>query len=139
MRSHAPSIHLASSSRCQRGKQRARPDGEGAARQRLDAARHAGAGQITRGEGLQDQQVQRDVDDNVVMDDKRQDRVARMTVRRYSSSRAADADDLAYWRQMSDAERVLQTWRLSVELWRLKGELPDEPGLCRSVARVHRR
>jgi hypothetical protein len=79
------------------------------------------------------------VDDNVVMDDKRQDRVARMTVRRYSSSRAADADDLAYWRQMSDAERVLQTWRLSVELWRLKGELPDEPGLCRSVARVHRR
>jgi hypothetical protein len=73
------------------------------------------------------------------MDDRRQDRVTRMTVRRYPSSRAADADDLAYWRQMSDAERVLQTWRLSVELWRLKGELPDEPGLCRSVARVHRR
>jgi hypothetical protein len=24
-------------------------------------------------------------------------------------------------------------------LWRLRGELRDEPGLCRSIARVHRR
>ena len=70
---------------------------------------------------------------------RRQERAARMTVRRYASARAADADDAAYWRQMSDAERVLHTWRLSVELWRLKGDVPDEPGLCRSVARVHRR
>ena len=73
------------------------------------------------------------------MDDRREERAARITVRRYASARDADRDDPAYWRQMSDAERVLHTWRLSVEQWRLKGDLPDEPGLCRSVARVHRR
>jgi hypothetical protein len=73
------------------------------------------------------------------MDDRQRERAARMTVRRYASARDADRDDLPYWRQMSDAERVPHTWRLSVELWRLKGERPDEPGLCRSVARVHRR
>jgi len=76
---------------------------------------------------------------NDLMNEQQPARARRMTIRRYASSREADADDLAYWRQMSDAERVLQTWRLSVELWRLKGELPDEPGLCRSVAHVHRR
>jgi hypothetical protein len=62
-----------------------------------------------------------------------------MTVRRYSSAAEADRHDLEYWMQMPDAERVLQVWRLSQELWRLRGERPDEPGLCRSVARVHRR
>jgi hypothetical protein len=76
---------------------------------------------------------------NARMTEEQAERARRMTIRRYASSREADADDLAYWRQMSDADRVLETWRLSVELWRLKGELPNEPGLCRSVARVHRR
>jgi hypothetical protein len=76
---------------------------------------------------------------NACMDERRQQRAARMTVRRYASSAEADRDDLGYWRQMPDAERVLHTWRLSVELWRLRGDLPDEPGLCRSVARIHRR
>jgi hypothetical protein len=76
---------------------------------------------------------------NEPMSDPRLERAGRMTVRRYPSRPEADADDLAYWRQLTDAERVLQVWRLSVEQWRLKGELPDEPGLCRSVARVHRR
>jgi hypothetical protein len=67
------------------------------------------------------------------------ERRARMTVRRYESAAAADRDDLAFWMQMSEADRVLHAWRLSQELWRLRGETPDEPGLCRSVARVHRR
>ena len=38
-----------------------------------------------------------------------------------------------------DAERVLHAWRLSQEVWHLRGELPHESGFCRSVARVHRR
>jgi hypothetical protein len=46
------------------------------------------------------------------MDDWQRERAARMTVRRYDSARDADRDDLPYWRQMSDAERVLHTWRL---------------------------
>ena len=63
----------------------------------------------------------------------------RMTVRKYSSFEEADKVDLAFWQQLSPAERVLQVWRLSQEQWQLRGELPHEPGLRRSVARVHRR
>ena len=66
-------------------------------------------------------------------------RASRVTIRRYASAAEADKDDVAFWRQMSEAERVLHVWRLSEEIWRLRGELPHEPGLCRSVARVHRR
>jgi hypothetical protein len=62
-----------------------------------------------------------------------------LTVRRFDSNADADRHDLEYWRQIPEAERVLQAWRLSEELWRLRGDFPDEPGLCRSVARVHRR
>ena len=62
-----------------------------------------------------------------------------VTMRRYESARDADAQDLEYWAQLSEAERVLQVWRLSVEIWALRGERPHEPGLCRSVARVSRR
>jgi hypothetical protein len=60
-------------------------------------------------------------------------------VRRFTSSAEADRHELEYWRQLPDTERVLQVWRLSQELWRLRGDLLDEPGLCRSVARVRRR
>jgi hypothetical protein len=66
-------------------------------------------------------------------------RDSRVTVRRYASAAEADKDDVVFWRQMSDAERVLHVWRLSEEIWRLRGDLPHESGLCRSVARVHRR
>jgi len=62
-----------------------------------------------------------------------------VTVKRYRSAAEADRDDLQYWQQLSEGERVLQVWRLSVEQWTLRGEPPDEPGLCRSVARIHRR
>jgi Arc/MetJ-type ribon-helix-helix transcriptional regulator len=67
------------------------------------------------------------------------DRAARISVRRYASASEADRDELRYWLQIPEAERVLEAWRLSVEQWRLRGEPPHEPGLCRSVARVHRR
>ena len=63
----------------------------------------------------------------------------RVTVRRYDSNGDADRDDADYWRTLPAAERVLMVWRLSLEQWRLRGEPPYEPGLHRSVARVHRR
>jgi hypothetical protein len=47
-------------------------------------------------------------------------RAGRMTVRRYASSPDADRHDLEFWRQIPDAERVLQVWRLSQEQWRLE-------------------
>ena len=63
----------------------------------------------------------------------------RMTVRRYASAADADAHDLAFWMQLPEAERVLQAWRLSQELWRLRGEPTHEPGFSRSVASIRRR
>ena len=71
------------------------------------------------------------------MDDR--ERRARASVRRYESAAEADSNDLAFWMQMSDSDRILQVWRLSEQLWRLRGDMTDEPGLCRSVARVRRR
>jgi hypothetical protein len=62
-----------------------------------------------------------------------------VTARRYASAAEADRHEIEYWMQLSDAERVLQVWRLSLELWQLRGDPVHEPGLCRSVARVSRR
>jgi hypothetical protein len=67
------------------------------------------------------------------------DRSARLTTRRFESSAEADGHDLEFWLQIPERERVMRVWRLSQELWRLRGELRDEPGLCRSIARIHRR
>jgi len=67
------------------------------------------------------------------------DRTARLVVRRFESSEEADRHDLEFWQQIPERERILQVWQLSQELWRLRGELRDEPGLCRSVACVRRR
>jgi hypothetical protein len=66
-------------------------------------------------------------------------RARRVTVRRFATAAEADRHDLEYWQQLSPAQRILQTWRLSQELWQLRGDPPDEPGLSRSVARIRRR
>jgi hypothetical protein len=73
------------------------------------------------------------------MDARREARARRLTVRRFESAAEADQADLAFWQQMSDRERILQVWRLSLELWQLRGEPLHEPGLCRSVASLRRR
>jgi hypothetical protein len=46
--------------------------------------------------------------------------------------------DREFWSGMAPGERVLETWRLSLELWRWKGWDTDEPGLRRSASRVIR-
>ena len=71
--------------------------------------------------------------------DRRAARASRLTVRRFASSADADRHDLEFWAQIPEPDRIREVWRLTEELWRLRGDLPDEPGLCRSVARVHRR
>lgn len=73
------------------------------------------------------------------MSSDREARSARITVARYQTSAEADRHDVEFWRRLPDAERVLQAWRLSLELWRLGGHPPYEPGLSRSVTRVYRR
>ena len=73
------------------------------------------------------------------MEKRAAERAGRLTVRRFDSAAEADLHDLEFWTAIPASERVLQVWRLSQELWRLRGGYRDEPGLCRSVARVHRR
>ena len=71
--------------------------------------------------------------------DRATERARRMTIRRFASAADADREDRAYWERIPEAERALEAWRLSQQLWRLKGGAPHESGLCRSVARVRRR
>jgi hypothetical protein len=75
---------------------------------------------------------------NTPMDPAAASRAARMIVRRFASAPEADRHDLEYWQSIPASERLLQVWRLSVELWRWRGEFHDERGLCRSVASVRR-
>ena len=61
-----------------------------------------------------------------------------MTVRVFRTMAEQEAGDREFWKSLSPEDRILETWRLSEELWRLKGEFPDEPGLCRTITRVLR-
>jgi hypothetical protein len=65
-------------------------------------------------------------------------RAGRIVVRRFASAAEADRHELEYWLSIPAGDRLLQVWRLSADLWRWRGELRDEPGLCRSVAGVRR-
>jgi hypothetical protein len=62
-----------------------------------------------------------------------------MHVTVYRNRADHDRDDPSFWRAIPVAERVLEVWRLSEELWRLRGEFSDEPGFSRSPARLYRR
>lgn len=77
--------------------------------------------------------------DNRLVDSENRVVRSQMTVTRYASAADADRDDAAFWAQIPVEARVLEVWRLSRELWRLSGTDPDESGLCRSIARLHRR
>jgi hypothetical protein len=72
------------------------------------------------------------------MDAETAERRRRMTMRRFASHAEADAADLAYWREISDAERVLQVWRLSLAQWTMKGDVDDASRLRRSITRIRR-
>ncbi|MBA2260297.1 MAG: hypothetical protein H0W18_15500 [Acidobacteria bacterium] len=72
------------------------------------------------------------------MDATTAERRRRMTVRRFASHAEADAADLAYWRAIPDAERVLQVWRLSLAQWTMKGDVDDASRLRRSITRIRR-
>lgn len=67
------------------------------------------------------------------------ERMNRLTTKVFRSAAEQDRHNADEWSAVPVAERLREVWRMSEELWRLKGEFPDEPGLCRSVARVTRR
>ncbi len=66
------------------------------------------------------------------------DRAQRMTIRKATLGPEDDRLDREFWASIPPAERVEEAWRLTLELWELKGWDPGEPGLCRTVARVVR-
>ncbi len=51
----------------------------------------------------------------------------------------SDRADREFWAALTPDERVLETWRLSLELWEFKGWDPGEPGLRRPATRTFRR
>ena len=50
----------------------------------------------------------------------------------------SDRADREFWAALSPADRVLETWQLSLELWQFKGWDRGESGFRRSVERVVR-
>ena len=66
-------------------------------------------------------------------------RASHITIRKAKLGPEADRLDREFWAGMTSAERVEETWRLTLELWELNGWDPGEPGSDRSVARVIRR
>jgi hypothetical protein len=63
-------------------------------------------------------------------------RAQHITIRKAKLGPEDDRLDREFWASMPPEERVEEAWRLTLELWELKGWDPGEPGLCRSVARV---
>jgi len=65
-------------------------------------------------------------------------RAPHITIRKARLGPEDDRLDREFWAGLTPEERVEETWQLTLELWELKGWDPDEPGLCRTVARVVR-
>jgi len=63
----------------------------------------------------------------------------RVTARKTTLAALDDSFDREFWAGVSPDERFAETWRLSEEVWRIRGWDSGEPGLSRSVARTHRR
>ncbi len=59
-----------------------------------------------------------------------------MVVRKFASADEADRHDVEYWLSIPAPERLLQVWRLSVDLWRWRGEFRDEPDVLNGQSRA---
>lgn len=70
--------------------------------------------------------------------DQASSRRARMEIRIHRSLEEHDREDRAFWAALSPEVRIMHVWKLSEEQCRLRGEFPDEPGLCRTIAIVRR-
>jgi hypothetical protein len=65
-------------------------------------------------------------------------RAQHITVRKARLGPENDRLDREFWASLPPDERVEETWRLTLELWELKGWDPGEPGVRRPVVRVVR-
>jgi hypothetical protein len=65
-------------------------------------------------------------------------RARHITVRRATLGPEDERLDREFWAALTPEERVEETWRLTLEIWELKGWDPGEPGLRRPVTRAGR-
>jgi hypothetical protein len=65
-------------------------------------------------------------------------RAQRITIRKAKLGPEDERLDREFWASIPPEERVEEAWRLTLELWELKGWDSGEPGLRRPVARVVR-
>ncbi len=56
---------------------------------------------------------------------------SRASTRKTTLAALDDEFDRQFWSQLTPDERFAETWRLSEELWQLKGWDAGEPGLSR--------
>lgn len=69
-----------------------------------------------------------------------EDRRSRITIHKVRmGSEEEKRLDRAFWAQITPNERLEETWRLSLELWQMKGWDQGESRLHRSVTRILRR
>ena len=59
-------------------------------------------------------------------------------IRRFSSLDEMKAEEYRYWQNVSARERVQAVWDLTLQAYRLKGEIQDAPRLQRTLIRVQR-
>jgi hypothetical protein len=58
------------------------------------------------------------------------------TIRKFSSFEEVKDDEYRYWQSVPPAERIEAAFRLSVDVYRMKGIEPDGSALKRSLVRV---
>jgi hypothetical protein len=65
-------------------------------------------------------------------------RARTITIRSGHLGPETESMDRLFWAAMTPDERVEEAWRLTLEIWEMKGWDPGEPGLRGPVARVVR-
>jgi hypothetical protein len=60
------------------------------------------------------------------------------TVRKVTDLDEQQAETYRYWQSRSDSERMNATWEFTLEMYRMKGLVPDAQGLQRSLVRIQR-
>ncbi len=60
------------------------------------------------------------------------------SIRKFSSLDAMKAEEYRYWQSVPVRERIQAVWDITLESYRLRGEIQDVPRLQRTLVRVQR-
>lgn len=59
-------------------------------------------------------------------------------IRKFSNIDAMKAEEYRYWQSVSVSERLRAVWEITLEAYRLRGEIQDVPRLQRTLVRIQR-